>query len=124
MLGHTVRVTQDTVLEERLAGGRAGISAAQVLEVYALYDATSGSYIATRIEPRLALATWHLRGPVAELDTAQRSLRIGATSCYADAAGVLADLAVGRIARVRVGNVAEPFGGYFVSAFGVGRACP
>ena len=125
MLGQTVRVTQDTVLDERLAGGLAGISAAQVLEVYALYDATSGSYIATRIEPRLALATWHLRGPVAELDTAQRSVRIGGASfSYANAAGVPADLAVGRIVRVRVGNVAGPFGGYFVSAFGVGVRAP
>jgi Domain of unknown function (DUF5666) len=125
VLGQTVRVALDTVLDERLAGGLAGISAGDSVEVYAQYDAASGSYNATRIEPRAAPAGWHLRGPVAALDTLARTLRIGAASfSYAAAAGVPADLAVGGIVRVQVGRVAGPFGGDVITAFGIGVRTP
>ena len=125
MLGQVVRITPQTVMDERLAGGLVAIRVGQLLEVYGQYDAANGRYNATRIEPRLALATWHLRGPITALDTARTSLRIGSTSfSYAAAAGVPADLAVGRFVRVRVDRVAGPFGGYVVTAFRIGVRTP
>jgi hypothetical protein len=125
VLGQSVRVAPETVLDERLAGGLAGLHAGDAVEVYALYDASSGAYNATRIEPRATGAAWHLRGPVTALDSAQHTLRIGAaTFSYANASGVPADLALGQIVRVRVGSVDGAFGGYFVSAFGVGVRAP
>jgi hypothetical protein len=125
LLGQTVRVGALTVFDERLAGGLAAIAVGQTIEVFAQYDAASASYSATRIESRAVLAPWHLRGPVAAVDTVSRRLRIGALDFdYAAAAGVPATLAVGDIVRVRVNRVAGPFGGWFITAFGTGVRAP
>ena len=80
LLGQTVRIGALTVFDDHIAGALAGIAIGQTIEVYGLYDAASGSYDATRIELRDASAAWHLRGPVAALDSPRRSLRIGTLS--------------------------------------------
>jgi hypothetical protein len=121
VLGQTVKISVETVFDERLAGGLAAVAAGQVLEVYALYDAATGSYKATRIEPRVAALQWHLRGPLVALDTAAKTLRIGAaTFSYADASGVPATLALGGVVRLSVGTVPDGANRYVVSAFGEG----
>jgi hypothetical protein len=121
MLGQTVRIGALTVFDETITGALAGIGVGQTIEVYAVYDAARGSYEATRIQRRDPAAVWHLRGPVAALDTAAQRLRIGnLVFDYAAAANRPATLAVGDIVRVRVRLVAGPFGGWVISAFGSG----
>ncbi len=125
LLGQTVRVGALTVFDDRLAGALASVVAGQTIEVYGQYDAATGRYDATRIEPRDASAPWHLRGPVAAVDATLRRLRIGATTFdFAGASAVPAALAVGDIVRVRVRQVAGPFGGWSITAFGTGVRMP
>jgi hypothetical protein len=125
LLGQTVRVGALTVFDDRLAGAMASVVAGQTIEVYGQYDAATGRYDATRIEPRDASAPWHLRGPVAAIDDKLRRLRIGVTNFdFASASAVPAALAAGDIVRVRVRQVAGPFGGWSITAFGTGVRMP
>ena len=125
VLGQTVVVAVDTVIDDRLIGGLSGLTVGQGIEVYALFDAAAGRYKATRIEPRSGLTQWLLRGPVAALDTVARRLRIGGTEFgYAAAAGVPADLAVGRIVRLRLQATVDADGRYSVASFGTGMRTP
>lgn len=125
VLGQTVAVAVDTVLDERLSGGIAGLTIGQGIEVYALYDAASGRYKATRIEPRSALTQWMLRGPVAALDSVGKTLRIGGAEFgYGTAAGVPPDLAVGRIVRLRLQASVDAGGRYTIASFGTGIRTP
>lgn len=125
MLGQTVRVAVDTVFDERLARGLSGLAAGQPLEVFGLYDAAHARYDATRIAPRAALAAWTVRGPVAALDTVARTLRLGsATFAYGGAANLPADLAVGRLVRLRLLTAPDAQGHYVVASFGTGVRPP
>lgn len=124
VLGQTVAVAVETVFDDRLSGGLAAVSVGQIVEVYALYDADTGTYNATRIEPRAVAAAWRLRGPVAGLDTAARTLRIGtATFAYGSASDVPATLANGSFVRLRL-NLLPDAGRYVVASFGVGSRPP
>ena len=126
VLGQAVRVAVETVFDERLAGGIAAVSVGQVIEVYALYDADRGAYNATRIEPRSGIvAQWRLRGPVAALDRAAGTLRIGnGTFGFGAAAGVPGDLAAGRFVRLRLATALDAAGRVRVSDFGVALRPP
>lgn len=125
LLGQTVRVGPLTVFDADIVGGLAGIAVGRSIEVYAQYDAASGRYQATRIDARDAAAGWHLRGPVAAVDTAAQRLRIGALDLdYAAARQRPAMLAVGDIVRVRVSRVSGAFGGWVVDAFGSAVRAP
>lgn len=125
VLGQTVRIAVETVFDERLPGGLAALTPGRIVEVYALYDAASASYSATRIEPRATAASWRLRGPVAAVDAAARTMRIGSANfAYAGATATPAALAVGDIVRLRL-NLAPDAGGRFgVAAFGIGVRAP
>lgn len=125
VLGQTVKVAVDTVFDDRLAGGLAGVTVGQGLEIYALYDAANTRFNATRIEPRSSLTQWNLRGPIAAIDAAAQTLRIGtAQFSYAGASGVPTDLAVGRIVRLRLQAVTDASGRYLVTSFGTGLRSP
>ena len=125
LLGQTVRIGALTVFDDHIAGALAGIATGQTIEVYGLYDAASGSYDATRIELRDASAAWHLRGPIAALDSPRQSLRIGTLSFdYGGASNRPMSLAVGDIVRVRVRQVSGPFGGWLITSFGTGVHTP
>jgi Domain of unknown function (DUF5666) len=105
VLGQTVRITSTTVFDDSLVGGLAALTAGTVVEVHALFDAASGSYIATRIEDEDNTSFYKLRGLIANLDTAAKTFTIGsevinyAGLTVADLPGVLAD---GQRVRVRL----------------------
>ena len=125
VLGQTVRVAVETIFDDRIAGGIAGLSAGQVVEVYALFDAARGSYNATRIEPRAGAAAWRLRGLVSSLDPLARTLVIGgSTFVYATANGVPANLAAGSYVRLRLNTALDGAGRYVVNSFGVAVRAP
>ena len=101
LLGQVVAVDANTLLDESLAGGIAALAPGQLVEGYALWDAATLRYRATRIELRSAASRYHLRGVVSAIDTRTRTLVVGGASfAYSAATGIPADLAVGRYVRM------------------------
>src|SRR5882672_596919 len=77
VLGQPVAVTVTTVFDAALSGGLAVLSVGDVVEVYALFDAATKRYTATRVERRNGVLTYHLRGVVSLLDTAGKAFSLG-----------------------------------------------
>lgn len=125
VLGQTVVVAADTVFDDRLAGGLAGLSAGAVVEVYAQIDTADGLYRATRIEPRSEATAWRLRGMVAVLDNSARTLRIGnANLAWGTASNVPADLAVGKLVRLQLSTRVDSSARWVVQSFGTALRAP
>ena len=104
LLGQLVQVDTTTVFDDRLNGGLAGLTLGQPVEVYAVFDAASNRYRATRVEQSTLSAGLRLRGPVSQLDTAAQSLRVGGQDySYAGATNIPTGLAVGQFVRLRLG---------------------
>ena len=82
---------------------------ANLVEVYAFFDAATASYTATRIELKANLADFKLVGPVAALNTAAKTFTIGgATIGYAGVPGAaLPPLSNGLVVRVHVQTVRQ-----------------
>jgi hypothetical protein len=104
VLDQTVEVRDETVFDALLAGGFTAIEVGQILEIHALFDPTSGHYLATRIELEDSASEYRLRGVISSLDTAARTFQINdAVINYATAemrdAPALAD---GQRVRVRL----------------------
>jgi hypothetical protein len=78
VFGQTIDVNPTTVFDDAtVSGGLPALSAGDVVEVYALFDAASGHYIATRIERKGSVAAFRLRGVVSNLDTSAKTFDIG-----------------------------------------------
>lgn len=116
VLGQTVLVDATTVFDDRIAGGLAGLSTGQGVEVYAVFDAAALRYRATRVEPSSLSGGLRLRGPVRVLDTTAQTLTVGSNSySYAGASSIPAGLAVGQFVRLRM---ALDTGRWVVRSFG------
>jgi hypothetical protein len=104
MLDQTIEVRSNTVFDDSLAGGFAALAVGQVLEIHALFDASSNRYVATRIEDKANALLFRLRGRISALDTAAKTFRIGdAVVNYGSVpAGELPTLADGLRVRVRL----------------------
>lgn len=105
VLSQTVDVKPETVFDDSITGGLAGLAAGDVVEVHAQLDAASGHYVATRIEKEGGALFYKLRGVVAALDTTARTFHIGgATISYAQVADtdLPAGFADGLKVRVRL----------------------
>lgn len=77
VLGQNVRVTPATVIDDRLGNGLTSLRPGQVVEVHGAYDASSGGFVATRVALAGADDAWRVRGPVAGVDTASQTFKIG-----------------------------------------------
>jgi hypothetical protein len=116
VLDQTVEIRPETVFDVRLAGGLAAIAVGQILEIHALFDRTSGRYVATRLELEDNAAAYRLRGLVSQLDTAAKTFHIGDAAI--DYSGVpAADLPAGLAdgMRVRVRLQTAQVGGQWVA---------
>jgi Domain of unknown function (DUF5666) len=104
VLGQAVEVKTTTVFD--VSGGVAALAPGDVVEVYALFDALTERYIATRIELRSSTPSeYRLRGKVDNLNTASRTFEIGGeTISYATlpVGDVPSGLAEGMLLRVRL----------------------
>jgi hypothetical protein len=105
VFGQNVDVNASTVFDSALAGGLAALMPGQVVEVYGL--ASGGRIVATRIESQTAATRYRLRGAVSDLDTAARTLRIGATAISYAAIANPPPLANGDLVRVRLFTTAS-----------------
>ena len=114
VIGQTVRVTDGTVIDDRLVGGFPGIVVGAVLEVHGRLDAATGVYTATRLSPRLVAEAIKIRGIVSSLDTAAKTFAIGAaTISYATVFPAPTALANG--ARVKVRLETTPVAGVWIA---------
>ena len=103
VLGQSVRVTATTVFDLGWSGGLATLATGALVEVYAQFDAHAQAYVATRIERKAVASTYKLRGVVAALSTAARTITIGgATISYAGVAPADPDTSLAPGALVRV----------------------
>ena len=105
VLGQTVDVNAATVFDDSsVSGGLPALAISDVVEVYALFDAATGRYTATRIERKAAALAYRLRGVVSNLDTQTKAFNIGSERIsYLGLAGPApAALANGNFLRVRL----------------------
>lgn len=124
VLGQAVKVTTSTVFDDRLVGGHSAITVGSVVEVYAVYDPTTGTYTASRIEPKSTVSGYKVRGVVSANNTTQRTFRIG-TATFTYAAGAApAGLADGVLIRVKVGTSTDGNGYWVVSSGDTSRPKP
>ncbi len=120
-VGQTVKLTSITVFDDSL-GGPSAVQAGRLIEVHGFVDAATQSIIATRVESADAtVASYKVRGAVTELDTAAKTLRIGADVFnYAAATDVPSDLANSKLVTVRL-KKAQAAGRWDVISFGTVR---
>ncbi len=116
MLDQTVEVRAETVFDAQLSGGFSALAAGQILEIHALFDSTTGHYLATRIELEDNADNYRLRGVVSALDSANGTFNIG--DAVINFAGVPtgelpANLADGQRVRVRLQTTQQ--GGQWVA---------
>lgn len=126
VLGQTIDIGAITVFDDvSLGAGPAALAVGDVIEVYALFDAATGRYGATRVERKSGVTAFALRGPVSRLDSAAKTFDIGTERIsYATFAGALpAGLANGAPVRVRL-RTAQVAGAWVVSRIGDGVERP
>lgn len=126
VLGQTVAVNAKTAFDASIAGGLAGLAAGQIVAVYGTYDVNAARYVATRIERKTSVATYALRGVVAGLDLAARTLTVGALAVDWSAAAPpdpATTLAPGRYVSLRLAT-APTAGVWTATALEVGVPVP
>lgn len=102
VLGQTVQVTATTVFDDTLSGGLAALQAGAVVKVYGVLDTATGTYTATRVEPKSSASSYSLRGVVSALDPTAKTLTIGTAVIDVSAVTLPAGLAVGSRVRVKL----------------------
>ena len=101
VLGQTVRISANTVFDDSIVGGFAGLAVGQIVEVHGFVDPAGVN--ATRIELKNGAPSSKLQGMVQSLDTTAKTFALGTlTISYAGvaAAALPANLANGLLVRV------------------------
>lgn len=99
--GQTVQVNASTLYGPGLPRGFMSLRVGDVVTVYGLPDATSGTSVATRIDTAGTSRVYRVSGIVQQLDPMARTFAIGAaTFSYASAASAPSDLTNGRMVRI------------------------
>lgn len=107
VLGQSVSVTADTVLDSTLSTDLSTWTLGQALHVHGLLDSTTATITATRIDVEASPSVYRLRGTVASLDTTAKTFQIGlAVIHYASATSVTSTLADGAVVRVELQTTA------------------
>jgi hypothetical protein len=115
VLDQTIEVKSTTVFEEGLAGFTA-IAKNDVIEIHAQFDASTGRYVATRIEREAGATVFRLRGIVSALDTGAKTFKIGdAVINYGSVATADLPAAFANGQRVRVRLQTAPVAGQWVA---------
>jgi hypothetical protein len=103
LLGQEVDINTDTVWDSALTGGLGGLTAGKLVKVFALYDNTTGRYVASRVESDAGATQYKVRGMVSKLDTGAKTYAVGnATIDYSGLATAPANLADGMIAAAEL----------------------
>ena len=105
VLGQTVEIKPTTVFDDSITGGLAGLAVGDVIEVHAQFNASSGHYVATRVEDKPGALAFKLRGLVSNLNTTDKTFTIGSeviNFAGVAAANLPANFANGQRVRVRL----------------------
>ena len=105
VLGQTVQIGANTVFDSAIAGGLAGLSVGQTIEVHGFVDPAVNTIQATRIERTGNTNTFKLLGMIQGLNTTAKTFAIGSLAIsYAGIAStdLPANLANGLVVRVRL----------------------
>ena len=78
VLGQTVAVVPSTFFGGTMAAGLSALQVGEVVEVHATPDAATARFVASRIEGPVVGKPFKLRGPVASLSLAAKTVTIGA----------------------------------------------
>ncbi len=125
VLGQAIDIGGDTVFDDRIAAGLAGLRVGQVLDIHGLNDTQRLSIHATRIEPASAVGEYRLRGVVRLFDGVAKTFSIGSTPVsYALAANAPVGLANGSIVRLRLLTSQDGSGRWQANSFGAQAALP
>ena len=102
VLGQKVAVSSSTVFDSDIGNGLAGLAEGQVVNVHGLFDKTSQTTAATRIELRPNAPFYRAKGVVSALDLSGKTLQFGTQVIdFSQLTGVLpSDLADGAVLRV------------------------
>ncbi|MBA4110339.1 MAG: hypothetical protein C0487_12180 [Leptothrix sp. (in: Bacteria)] len=101
MLGQTVQVSSSTHYDDALPLGLNSLGPGQQVEVYGFFDAATDTYRASRIDLKNTPLTYHVvEGVVSDLDTANRTCRIGAQ--FYQLPTIPAGVVEGKVARVQI----------------------
>lgn len=103
VLGQTVTVTATTVFDDSLTGGMSALQADAVVKVYGTLDTTTGTYTATRVEPKAGALYYSLRGVVASVDASTaKTLTIGTEVIDISAVTLPSGVTAGSLVRVKL----------------------
>ena len=102
VLGQTVKVTTTTVFDESMTGALAAVKPGDVIKVYGTFDAATGVYTATRIEPQKGAELYSLRGSVSTYDVIAKTLMIGGAVIDISTASIPDGLKPGSLVRVKL----------------------
>ncbi len=102
VLGQTIQVTATTVFDDSLSGGLGALQTGAVVKVYGVLDTATGTYTASRVEPKTGATSYSLRGVVSALDPTAKTLSIGAAVIDVSGTSLPAGLAVGSSVRVKL----------------------
>lgn len=101
LLGQTVLVSSSTHFGDALPLGVGSLGTGQQVEVYGFFDAANSTYRATRIDLKSTPLTYHVvEGVVSQLDTGNRTCRIGAR--FYALPTIPAGVVNGKVARVQI----------------------
>lgn len=100
VFGLTVRVVADTVFDDGITGGVAGLQPTDVVEVYGFLNRVQGAFIATRVERKpIGTTEFKLRGPIDSVGPG--TLTIGGQVIGTAGIPLPSGLAPGIVVRVR-----------------------
>lgn len=100
VFGLTVRVIADTVFDDGIAGGIAGLRVADVVEVYGFLNRARTEFVATRVERKpLGTTSFKLRGPLEAVGVG--TITIGGQVVTTTGIPLPPGLAPGVVVRVR-----------------------
>ena len=125
VLGQTVQINGATVFDAASAsGGLLALAVGDVLEVYALFDPSSGRFTATRIERKdaVAVTVYRLSGLVSNVDTVNERFDIGSERISYTGLTLPAGFA-GSLVRLRL-DLVEVNGVWRAIALKAGAAAP
>lgn len=123
VMGQTVKINASTALDE-FASGSVGIAVGRVVAVSSLYDADTGIYVATRIEPDAGVSRYVLRGVVTTLDTATHTFTVGDQTFAYGSLAMPTDFAAGFALRVALQTTRNGAGQWVVRSISSGFSAP
>jgi len=102
VFGLTVRVIADTVFDDGIAGGIAGLRVADVVEVYGFLNRAQTVFFATRVERKpLGTTSFKLRGPIEAVGDG--TITIGGQVVTTTGIPLPRELQAGEVVRVTLG---------------------